>query len=312
MPFSAQPLEAPQNNNHSFRPAVRIFLPILIFLVLVLVYAIVDRQITAPLIGVVTINGVVLESESTIKKLQILENDPAVKGIIVRINSPGGAVAPSQEIFTELLRFKKKKLVYTSIASVAASGGYYIAVGSDKIFANPGSLTGSIGVIAQLPNLHGSLERIGAHVVVIPSTPATKKTIGSPFLPWDEANRDYFQKLPDSAHNRFVDVIYQGRNKHFPDRARLEKLANGEILTAAQALDAKLIDRDHSYFEDAQAKAAELAGLSEPKVVKLTKVPSLREALTGAAQNKTALINIDASALDQLTTPRLLYLWQGQ
>ena len=107
-------------------------------------------------------------------------------------------------------------------------------------------------------------------------------------------------------------MVHKGRQEHFPDISVLQKLADGAALTAAQAKAAKLIDQDGTYFGQAVDKAAQLAGLSNPKVVRLSRTPSFREILTGAAQAKNALVNIDASFLNDLTSPRLLYLWQGQ
>ena len=242
----------------------------------------------------------------------VIENDK-YKALVLYVNTPGGAVTPSDVIANYVEKVKQvDKPVVVFMGSVAASGGYYISAGADYIMAGPTTITGSIGVIAQLPNIHGTLERIGAQVVVMPSTPATKKSIGSPFLPWDPANRGYIQKLIDSAHDRFVQVAYEGRQAHIPKLSQMRKLANGAALTSAQAKEAKLIDEDDAYFDQAIAKAAELAKLDDPKVVRLTQPAGLRELLASQSQVKGALINIDASVLDELTSPRLMYLWQGQ
>ena len=174
------------------------------------------------------------------------------------------------------------------------------------------TITGSIGVIAHLPNLSGSLEKIGMKVTVIPSTPATKKSIGSPFISWDPANRDYILKFLDSAHNRFVSVIFTGRAKHFANREAVEALANGAALTAAEAKAANLIDQDKAHFEDAVAKAKSLAGLGNPKVVKLSKMFNLRDVFGAEVKNRTPQVTIDPSTIDELAAPRLMYLWQGQ
>ncbi|MCK4850968.1 MAG: signal peptide peptidase SppA [Phycisphaerae bacterium] len=235
------------------------------------------------------------------------------RALLLYVNSPGGGVTASDTIAHYVNQIKAAdKPVVVFMGSVAASGGYYVSAGADYIMAGPTTTTGSIGVLAVIPNIHGTLEKIGAHVTVIRSTPATRKALGLPFEPWDSVKREYFQKRIDPLHKRFVDVVHKGRQEHFPDISVLQKLADGAALTAAQAKAAKLIDQDDAYFEDAMDKAAELAKLDKPKVVRLSKPPSLRETLTGAAKAQNTLINIDASFLDDLTTPRLLYLWQGQ
>ena len=237
------------------------------------------------------------------------------KAVVLNVNSPGGGVGASDTIAHYVAQVKESgKNVVAFMGSVAASGGYYVSARADYIMAGPTTITGSIGVIATLPNFHGTLAKIGAEMIVIPSTPATRKSAGSPFIPWDPANRKYFQKLIDSAHDRFVDVVFEGRQTHFPNKgiSAVKKLADGAALTSVQAKDAKLIDQDDAYFQQAVDKAADLAQLSDPHVVRLGRPPNLREMLSSAQQSKTSLINLDASLVDEVTTPRLLYLWQGQ
>lgn len=239
--------------------------------------------------------------------------DSKYKALLLRVNSPGGGVGASDDIahFVQQVKQTNKKVVVL-MGDVAASGGYYISAPADYIMAGHTTITGSIGVLAQLPNVSGSLEKIGMQVMVIHSTPATKKTIGSPFMPWDPANKDYILKFLDSAHNRFVSVIYAGRGKHFAKREDVEALADGAALTAAEAKAANLIDQDNAYFEDAVAKTTSLAGLGKPKVVHLSKMFSLRDMFGAEAESHTPQIKLDASLVDELTAPRLMYLWQGQ
>ena len=253
MPFSSPPQEQIQGNNRSLSPITRVLLPMVIFLVLVIAYALIDRQFTVPLIGVVPIEGVILESESTIKKLQILENNPSVKGIIVRINSPGGAVAPSQEIFTELLRFKKKKVVYASIASVAASGGYYIAVGSNKIYANPGSLTGSIGVIMQTINVEKLMDKIGIRMETLKS--GNNKDLGSAFRPMQPKERKLLEAVLLNTHDQFIQAISDNRSL---DIGKVKKLSDGRLFTGEQAVENGLIDGLASFRETVERLRTDL------------------------------------------------------
>ena len=265
-------------------------------------------------VAVIDIKGIINDNlaEQLWPQFKLVIRNDNYKALLLHVNSPGGGVGASDTIahyVRQVTAADKKVVVF--MGSVAASGGYYVSAGADYIMAGPTTITGSIGVIAQLPNFHDSLQRIGTRVIVIPSTPATRKALGSPFLPWDPASREYFQGIIDSAHQRFVDVVHEGRKEHFADISVLEKIADGAALTSAQALRAKLIDQDDAYFQDAIDKVAQLAGLSRPKVVRLSRPPSVRELLIGAAESKNALINIDASFVDNFTTPRLLYLWQG-
>ncbi|NIA06377.1 MAG: signal peptide peptidase SppA [Actinobacteria bacterium] len=266
-------------------------------------------------IAVIDVKGIINDelAEQLAPQFKHVKDNDKYKALVLYVDSPGGGVTASDTIAHYVAEIKQtKKPVVVYMGSVAASGGYYISAPADYIMTAPTTITGSIGVIAQLPNIHGTLEKIGAQVVVIPSTPATKKALGSPFLSWDPASRGYFQELIDSAHQRFVEVVFEGRKKHFADIVEVEKLANGAALTATQALDAKLIDEKGIYFEDAVDKAAELAKLTKPKLIRISRVPSLREVLTGRLQSSKALINLDSSLLDSITTPRMLYLWQGQ
>ena len=160
-------LSSKQDKKKSLPRRHPVLFPFVVFICLLIVYQFFGEAVVTPGIGIVEVNGVILESEPIVKKLRILESDPAVRGIIVRINSPGGAVSPSQEIYSEILRLKKKKKVYVSISSTAASGGYYIAIAADKLFANPGSMIGSIGVIIQTFNVEGLMDKLGIKSEVI-------------------------------------------------------------------------------------------------------------------------------------------------
>ncbi len=209
------------------------------------------------LIGVVPINGIILESEIIIKKLRILENETDVKGIVLRINSPGGAVAPSQEIYSELKRIQEKKKIFTSISSVAASGGYYIAVGSNKIYANPGSVTGSIGVILQSYNIEELMQKIGIKSQVVKS--GVKKDIGSPYRTMTQEEKKLLRSVIGDTHEQFVKAIASSRKL---DRKRVATLADGRIFTGNQALKAELIDGLASFREVVELLKKDL-GLKE-------------------------------------------------
>jgi protease-4 len=186
---------------------------------------------------------------------------PWVKAIVVRVDSPGGAVAPTQEIFAEIQRLKKRKPVIASMGSVAASGGYYIASACDKIIANPGTLTGSIGVIMQLTNVEELMKKIGVKGYNVKS--GANKDIGSPFQPLSPEGREILQSVIDDVHSQFISAVAKGRGL---DEARVRKLADGRIYSGAQAKDLGLVDQ-FGTLEDAVEVAAKRANLSgEPAI----------------------------------------------
>ena len=193
--------------------------------------------------------------------LRRFRQTPWIKAVVVRIDSPGGAVAPTQEIFEEIQRIKKTKPCIASMGNIAASGGYYIASACDKILANPGTLTGSIGVIMQLSNVEELMKKIGVKGINIKS--GANKDIGSPFQPLSPEGRDILQSLVDNVHSQFVSAVAKGRGM---DEARVRKLADGRIYSGAQAKDLGLVDQ-FGTLEDAIDLAAKRVGLdAEPAV----------------------------------------------
>jgi protease-4 len=231
-----------------------VLIPLAVFILLSVAITFVTENSSPQLIGVIPIEGIILESEDVIKKLHILEKNSDVKGIILRINSPGGAVAPSQEIYEELKRIKEKKRIYTSISSIAASGGYYIAIASNKIFANPGSLTGSIGVIMQSYNIEELMGKIGIKSQVIKS--GVNKDLGSPYRAMKPTERKLLKSVIGDTHEQFITAISDSRNL---DRNKVSELADGRIFTGKQALQVNLIDGLASFREVVSLMLKELA-----------------------------------------------------
>ncbi|MCA1765835.1 MAG: signal peptide peptidase SppA [Desulfobulbaceae bacterium] len=180
-----------------------------------------------------------------------------IAAIVLRIESPGGAVGASQEIFEEVKRTRQVMPVVASMGSVAASGGYYAALGANKIVASPGTLTGSIGVIIKFPNFAEIFEKIGYKSEVVKS--GKMKNIGSPGRSMTEAERELIQSIIDNVHGQFVNAVIEGRE--LPAEKVLE-FADGRIFSGEQALQAGLIDR-FGNFTDAVELAAKLAGLEE-------------------------------------------------
>jgi protease-4 len=166
--------------------------------------------------------------------------DDGVKAIILRVDSPGGGVGPSQEIYREIMRIRSssKKKVVTSMGSVAASGGYYIACASDRIVANPGTITGSIGVIMQFSNLEDLLKKIGVKGVVIKS--GEHKDIGSPFREMTPEEKKLMQEVLDNVHQQFIQAVADGRKL---DKSKVAEIADGRIMTGEQAKNLGLVDQ---------------------------------------------------------------------
>ena len=227
-------------------------------------------------VAVVRIEGVIVDSREAVEELRRYRDNPAIKAIVLRIDSPGGGVVPSQEIYTEVRKARadgKIKFV-TSMGNVAASGGYYIAAGTDKIVANPGTLTGSIGVIMELANVRGLLEKVGVESVVIKS--GRYKDLASPFRTMSKEDRAILQAVLDDVHDQFIQAVAAGRGLKLE---QVRDLADGRIFTGRQAKKASLVD-EIGDLQDAITLAARLVGITgEPQVVEARKRFSLRNLL---------------------------------
>ncbi len=214
-------------------------------------------------IAVVKINGAIFDSEETIRQIRRYTSHKNTAALILRINSPGGAVAPTQEIYQEVLKQRESGIVVvTSMGSVAASGGYYIASASDYIVANPGTITGSIGVIMAFPNMEKLMEKVGIGTEVVKS--GKFKDMGSPMKHLSDEERKFLQALIDDVYQQFLDAVAEGRGL---DRKELKAIANGGIYSGRQALGLGLVDRLGN-LDDAIEEAAKLAEIDgEPKVI---------------------------------------------
>ncbi|HUL29986.1 MAG TPA: signal peptide peptidase SppA [Thermodesulfobacteriota bacterium] len=227
-------------------------------------------------IAVVEVKGVITQSSGVIEEIEQYTADEGVKAIILRVDSPGGGVGPSQEIYREIMRIKSnsKKKVVTSMGSVAASGGYYIAAASDLIVANPGTITGSIGVIMQFSNLEELLRKIGVKGVVIKS--GEHKDIGSPFREMTPEEKRLMQDVLDNVHEQFIQAVAEGRRM---DRAKVAQIADGRILTGEQAKNLGLVD-ELGNLQDTIDITAKLAGIvGKPNVLYPKKRLSIWELL---------------------------------
>ena len=212
-------------------------------------------------IGVVEVRGFIGDARPTVEALREFRKDEGIKAVVLRVESPGGGIAPSQEIHDAVRRTAQVKPVVVSMGAVAASGGYYISAPATKIVANPGTATGSIGVIVQFQEIHGLFSRLGLRTRVVKSGPL--KDAGSPFREMTEQDRAVFQALVEDLFQQFVDAVAQGRGM---DRDAVLALADGRVYSGRQALELGLVDRLGGFW-DAVDLARDLAGLrGEPRL----------------------------------------------
>jgi len=213
-------------------------------------------------VAVVDTKGVIKDSTTIIEQLLRFKKDKSVKAIVLRIDSPGGAVGPTQEIYEEVKKIREKKKVLVSMGSLAASGGYYIACAADKIIANPGTITGSIGVIIEFGNMEELMKKIGFKSVIIKS--GEYKDVMSPFRSITDKEKTILRGVVDSVHSQFIEAVVEGRKLKREDVA---KIADGRIFSGEQAKALGLVD-SLGNLQDAIGVASELAGIKgEPNVI---------------------------------------------
>jgi protease-4 len=244
-------------------------------------------------------------------RLKKAAEDNMVKGVILRLDTPGGEVTASDIIYHEILNFKKRTgiPVLALMMGLTASGGYYIASACDLLIAHPSTLTGSIGVISLFPNLEGLFEKIGIQVHVIKS--GELKDSGSVFRQMAPEERDVFQKIVDEYHKNFQDVVYENRKDHL-SLEDLKKIADGRVMTASQALEAKLID-EIGYFDKALKIILDLSSLPEAKVISYTYFPKRKTNIYATSLKSEPLLE-SASFRDvaQSLKSGFYYLWHPQ
>ena len=247
-----------------------------------------------PKVAVVELEGIILDGSAVVRELRERGDDASIKAVVVRVNSPGGVVAPTQEIFTAIQRVRKGgKPVVASLGAVAASGGYYVATAADRIYANPGTLTGSIGVIMQMANLEGLLKKVGVEYVVVKA--GSYKDVGNIARAMSPEERRMLQALLDDVYSQFVDAVAEGRGL---DRKEVLAFADGRIYSGQQALGLKMVD-ELGGFEDAVEAAGKLANIpGRPRVIYPRKKFSFKDlidsrlGLPGAGQLLPALSGI--------------------
>ena len=252
-------------------------------------------------VGILELKGVIEESETFNRQLKTFREDKSILAVVVRIESPGGMVAPSQEIYQQLSRLRDEtdKPVVVSMGSIAASGGYYVACAADSILAAPGTLTGSIGVMLEFPNLQEILRKVGISFEVIKS--GEHKDIASPWRTMTEEERRVLQDMVDDVYNQFIEVVSRERNLSADS---VLSLADGRVFSGRQAKNLGLVDTT-GVFQDALDLAGRMCGLGDdPKTVRPRKRrPKWYERLTETVSR----VSEPSTALG---SPRLMYIFR--
>lgn len=255
-------------------------------------------------IAVIPIEGIITDDREILEQIRRFREDGSIKGFVIAINSPGGSVGPSQSIYSELRRLRADgdRPVIASIGGVGASGGYYIALGADSIFALPGSLTGSIGVIMELPEIRELMDKVGVDMRVIKS--AEHKDVGSMFREMSPGDSAVLNALVQDVYDQFVDAVASERKLQ---RARLLPVADGRVLTGRQAQRNGLVDRLGN-VQDAIATAGRMAGLgSDPEIAFPEEDrPTFLDVLLG--RSTLGALERFMRPLEQVSTPQLKYL----
>ena len=241
-------------------------------------------------------------SESIIQRLERARDDPSVKAIVLRVNSPGGGIVASDEVYNAVKEIDKPVVV--SMGELAASGGYYVSCAAEKIIANPMTLTGSIGVISTFPNFEQLLDKIGVDMLVIKS--GSMKDQLSPYREPTEAEIAHWQEITDQAYGKFLSIVAEAREL---DLEEARELADGRVYTGQQALDLGLVDTLGD-LPDAIADAAELGGIEgEPRLIEYEQAPSLIEMLLSGISSFPSSISVDDFlGIERRFTVQYLYI----
>ena len=248
-------------------------------------------------IGVVNITGIISDSQHIVNQVKKFGQDKRIQGIVLRIDSPGGSVGPSQEIYDEVLKTRKGgKIIYASMGTLAASGGYYIASATEKIFANPGTLTGSIGVIMVFSNAKGLMEKIGLQPEIIKA--GKYKDIGSPARAMTQNEKNLLQSVVADVHQQFIEAVANGRDISI---AEVTKIADGRILTGRQAYSLNLVDQ----LGGLQVSIDQLAnkvGIIGPPII-------IKEKPRAGLLDWILQTTINQPLVDHSSIPSLQYTW---
>ena len=254
-------------------------------------------------IALVRIQGMLMDSQNIVRQLSNYRHNPNVRGIVLRIDSPGGAVAPAQEIYNEIMKLKADhKTVYASMGTVAASGGYYIACAANYVLANPGTLTGSIAAVMAFSNIEELTDKIGVKPIIIKS--GKYKDVGSPLRGMKPEERKLLQSVVDDVHQQFVQAVAKGRGLPVSE---VNEIADGRIMTGQQALTLKLVDEMGGLEKTIELLAKKIGVEGRPKVIEQKeKTPFFDWLLQSSLPSRLAATLMPASL------PRLQYVWFPQ
>jgi protease-4 len=278
-------------------------------ILLVDISAVISEKEKSRGLGLVTEDSLVARIK---EELQKAEKDEYVKGMVVKINSPGGTVTATDTIYHELMEFKRRTgtRIFACVTGLAVSGGYYVASAADEIIAHPTSVTGNIGVIALKFNVDQLLSKVGIQEETVKS--ADKKDIWSPFRPSTPEEKEIIQSVIDTFHDRFVGVVHAGR-KALLSKEEVDKLADGRIFTAEQALAAKLIDKI-GYLDDAVKAIEGSLNLTEAKVITYLRSGSYKGSIYSSIPQRSDtdinLIAVNGDFLSLIPEVQFMYLWR--
>jgi len=248
-------------------------------------------------VGIVDITGFISNSQYIVNQVKKFRQDKRIRGIILRIDSPGGAVGPSQEIYDEVLKTRESgKTIYASMGTLAASGGYYIASAAEKIFANPGTLTGSIGVIMAFSNAKGLMEKIGLQPEIVKA--GEYKDIGSPARAMTQKERNLLQSVVTDVHQQFIEAVASGRDISV---AEVTKIADGRILTGRQAYSLNLVDQIGGLQVSIDQLAHKVGIIGSPKIIRETPRVGFLDWVLKSTVNQ--------SLINRSSIPSLQYTW---
>ncbi|HEY2829889.1 MAG TPA: signal peptide peptidase SppA [Thermoanaerobaculia bacterium] len=272
-----------------------------------------EFSISGSKVAIVPIEGEIVDARDTVEALHRYADNSTVRAIVMRINSPGGAIAPSQEIYETIrsVRASSGKPIVASLDSVAASGGFYIAAACDRIVANPGSITGSIGVILQWMETKDLIE--WAKIKPQTITAGAMKDIGSPYRDMTDAERAYLQSVVAQLHSQFIRAVAAGRKGKMTE-ADVAKIADGRIFTGEQALSLKLVD-SLGNLDDAVRTAAKLGGVhGKPATIYPRRRKStLFDVLSGSGnESRSTIEKILGEQILNRRAPRFLFQWPAQ
>ena len=271
-------------------------------------------------VALLNVQGTIYDTRALVRELHEYRDNPSVRAIVVRIDSPGGSAPATQELYRELEKVRSDSLkpVVVSMGSVAASGGYYISCGADEIFANPATITGSIGVIMNFANWQKLIKKVGIRFEVIKS--AEHKDIGSPNRPMTDEEKELLQEVIDDVYDQFIEAVYEARqqelwmayrNIHEGDnptsasvRQYLHQLADGRIFSGRQALEYGLVDRLGN-LQDAIMFAGRLSGIKgKPRVYQIKKRTGFFDILQGKVRQTLEGIAPENPTLEYRFDPR--------